>query len=48
MCDACGVVHSVSFLKDINVVEVVEGVYFHDTCRKGCFYGYFFECSGSS
>ena len=48
MCDACGVVHSVSFLKDINVVEVVEGVYSHDTCRKGCFYGYFFKCSGSS
>ena len=33
MCDACGVVHSVSFLKDINVVEVVEGVYSHATCR---------------
>ena len=38
MCDACGVVHSVSFLKDINVVEVVEeGVYSHATCRKRCF-----------
>ena len=38
MCDACGVVHLVSFLKDINVVEVVEeGVYSHATCRKGCF-----------
>ena len=47
MCDACGVVHSVSFLKDINVVEVVEeGVYSHATCRKRCFfYGYFFKCS---
>ena len=42
MCDACGVVHSVSFLKDINVVEVV---YSHPTCRKGCFYGYLFKCS---
>ena len=37
MCDACGVVHLVSFLKDINVVEVVEGVYSHATFRKACF-----------
>ena len=46
MCDACGVVHSISFLKYINVVEAVEErVYSHATCRKGCFYSYFFKCS---
>ena len=37
MCDACGVVHLVSFLKDINVVEVVELV------GKAVF-TYFFKC----
>ena len=26
-------------------LNAVEGVYSHATCRKGCFYGYFFKCS---